>query len=79
MQSLTYNILFFCSVITLFSAPPTLVSMYDTSILESNLDAVLRPLTEQDEQVVDHLEKAFFAPLPQRHWEGVELKPIGTQ
>ena len=48
--------------------------MYDMSVLESNLDAVLRPLTEQEEQVADYLEKAFFAPLPQRHWESVELK-----
>lgn len=44
------------------------------AVLESNLDATLRPLTEKEKEVKDYIEKTFFAPLPQRHWEGVEIK-----
>ena len=57
----------------LLQCATTLVSMCDMKILESNLDSALRPLTEKEEEVKDYVEKHFFAPLSQRHWEGVEI------
>ena len=54
--------------------------MYDMSVLESNLDAVLRPLTGQEEQVADYLEKGHFS-LSYLKDTGRELNsvPTGTQ
>ncbi len=48
--------------------------MCDQVILESNLDAVLRPLSDKEEQVKEYVEKTYFVPLSQRHWEGVETE-----
>ena len=55
-------------------AVTTLVSMMDTAMVDTNVDAVLRPLTEKEREVQEEIERRFFQPLPQRHWEGVELK-----
>ena len=48
--------------------------MYDRTILNSNVDAVLRPLTDTEREVKEYIEKTYFVPLAQRHWEGVEVK-----
>ena len=44
-------------------------------MVDTNVDAVLmRPLTEKEQEVQEEIERRFFQLLPQRHWEGVELK-----
>ena len=53
-------------------AVTTLVSMCDTVTVDKNLDGALRPLTDKEEEVKDYIEKTYFTPLSQRHWEGVE-------
>ena len=51
----------------------TLVSMMDTAMMDTNVDAVLmRPLTEKEQEVQEEIERRFFQLLSQRHWEGVE-------
>ena len=55
-------------------AVTTLVSMCDTVTVDKNLDGALRPLTDKEEEVKDYIEKTYFTPLSQRHWEGVEPK-----
>lgn len=57
---------------SLSQAVTTLVSMNDNDMVDMNIDAVLTPLTEKEREVMDHMEKNFFRPLKQRHWEGVE-------
>ena len=54
-------------------AVTTLVSMNDNDMVDTNIDAVLNPLNAKEKEVVDHIEEAFFCPLKQRHWEGVEI------
>ena len=39
-------------------------------MVDTNVDAVLRPLTEKEREVQEKIEKRFFKPLPQKHWEG---------
>ncbi|XP_019848669.1 PREDICTED: L-galactose dehydrogenase-like [Amphimedon queenslandica] len=56
----------------------TLVTISDTQMLDRNLSAVLSPMTEKEKKVAGDLEK-FFSRLPQRHWEGVELKEYWEQ
>ena len=43
-------------------------------MVDTNVDAVLRPLTEKEREVQEEIERRFFKPLPQKHWEGVELR-----
>ena len=69
-HALWYNV----SLCTALQAVTTLVSMMDTTMVDTNVDAVLRPLTEKEREVQEEIEKSFFQLLPQRHWEGVELK-----
>ena len=59
---------------TLLQVTTTLVSMSDTAMVDTNVDAVLRPLTEKEKEVQEEIERRFFKPLPQKHWEGVELR-----
>ena len=47
-------------------------------MLDRNLSAVLNPMTEKEKTVAEDLER-FFSRLPQRHWEGVELKEYWEQ
>ena len=58
----------------LLQVTTTLVSMSDTVMVDTNVDAVLRPLTEKTWEVQEEIEKKFFKLLPQKHWEGVELR-----
>ena len=48
--------------------------MMNRAMVNTNVDAVLRPLTDKEEEVKEEIERSFFRPLKQRHWEGVELK-----
>ena len=48
--------------------------MNDNATLDTNLDAVCRPLTEREREVKDYVMKHFFEPLKQKHWEGVEIQ-----
>ena len=43
-------------------------------MVDANVDAVLRPLSDKEKEVKEVIERSFFQPLKQRHWEGVELK-----
>ena len=51
----------------------TLVSMTNTAIVDSNIDAALCPLTDHEQEVKEYLEKKVFGDLTHRHWEGKEL------
>ena len=41
--------------------------------MKSNLDAVTETLSAKEEEVLKHLQTAFFGPAGQQSWEGVEL------
>ena len=47
--------------------------MTNTAMVDSNIDAALRPLTNHEQEVKEYLEKKIFADLTHRHWEGKEL------
>ena len=49
------------------------MSMNDLAILEKNIDAVTRPLTEEENEAKEYVLENFFRPLSQSHWEGVEV------
>ena len=48
--------------------------MTDQAMVDANVDAVLRPLTDKEKEVQKEIERRFFKPLKQRHWEGVEIE-----
>ena len=56
---------------TLLQVTTTLVSMSDTVMVDTNVDAVLRPLTEQEREVQ---EEMFFKP-----WTPAELGVLCRQ
>lgn len=60
-------------------AATTLVTMNDTAMLERNIDAVCRPLTEKEREVRDYVIDHYFKPLKQNHWEGVEVAQYWKQ
>ena len=39
-------------------------------MVHTNVDAVLRPLTEKEREVQEEIEMRFSKPLPQKHWGG---------
>ena len=43
-------------------------------MFDKNLDAVLRPLTDEEERVKMYIQQKFFATLKQPHWENVEVE-----
>ena len=47
---------------TLLQVTTTLVSMSDTVMVDTNVDAVLRPLTEKEREVQEEIERRFFKP-----------------
>ena len=64
---------------TLLQVTTTPVSMSDTVMVDTNVDAVLRPLTEKEREVQEEIERRFFKPLPQKHWEGWSSGNTGRQ
>lgn len=48
--------------------------MGDCAMFDKNLDAVLRPLTDEEERVKMYIQQKFFATLKQPHWENVEVE-----
>lgn len=52
----------------------TLVSMTDESMVKSNCEAVLHPLSDKEVEVKETIRRKFFCPLKSYHWEGIEVK-----
>ena len=55
------------------------VSMTNTVMVDTNVNAVLRPLTEKEREVQEEIERRFFELLPQKHWEGWSSGNTGRQ
>lgn len=45
----------------------------NSDILRQNLDNFLTPPTQREEELRRTIKEKFFDPLPEKHWEGVEL------
>lgn len=48
--------------------------MMDPALIDKNLDAALRPLTEREQEVQEIILERFFRPLEVKHWEGREVE-----
>ena len=49
------------------------MAITDKEMLDKNIQSALTSLTEREREVKDEVERRFFKPLVQQHWEGVEV------
>ena len=51
----------------------TLVAITDKDMLDKNIQSAFTLLTDKERELQKEVERRFFEPLKQRHWEGMEV------
>ena len=68
------SFLIFLCLISIVQVSTTLVSMGDDVTVIKNVGATLDSLTKHEAHIRDHIMKKYFAPVKQKHWEGIEVE-----